>query len=240
MKHKKYSKHRNRSSRIFAPTHINSKGVIDYKLPLCDLMDSVLSKKPFNTSVIMETLDGNQYYYEYNFDGKNIFVSKSLITPDSPELKLIETFKGNNLKKELSNDLIVLVLYKDNKKVIDTISYRKDLNLNADMVIEVYNYFYRLPLCEFIDNTIRKNPDVLKIIYFGFEGDMYYITLEFDGKNINYIKYSVKNSKLDEIEKAVGNRLVKEFTGYNNILLSLYDDTTRIKDILAYSTKFLT
>lgn len=239
MKYKKYSKHRNRSSRIFAPTHINSEGVIDYKLPLCDLMDSVLSKKPFNTSVIMETLDGNQYYYEYNFDGKNIFVYKSLVINEFPGLKLIEKYKGNSLKKEFNNGVFNFVLYKDNTKVIDTISYQKDLNLNADMVIEVYNYFYRLPLCEFIDNTIRKTPDVLKIIYFGFEGDMYYITLEFDGKDINYTKYSVKNSKLDEIEKAVGNRLVKKFTGYNNILLSLYDDTTHIKDILAYSTKFL-
>ena len=168
MKHKKCSKNKNRNTRIFAPTHINSNGVIDYKLPLCDLIDSVLTKKKFNTSVIMETLDGNQYYYQYDFDGKNIVVSKSLITPDSPELKFIETFKGNNFKKELSNNSIVLVLYKDNNKVTDTISYRKDLNLNADMVIEVYNYFYRLPLCEFIDNTMTKTPDVLKIIYFGF------------------------------------------------------------------------
>lgn len=240
MKHKKSLKHCNRSSRVFAPTHINSKGVIDYKLPLCDLMDSVFSKKSFNTSVIRETLDINQYYYRYDFDGKNIIVSKSFIDPDSLELSLIETYKGNTLEKELSNDSLVLVLYKGNKKVTDTVSYKKDLNLNADMVIEVGSYFYRLPLCEFIDNTIKKTEDDLKIICFGFEGDMYYITLEFDGKDINYTKYSVKNSKLDEIEKAVGNRLVKEFTGYNNILLSLYDDTTLIKDILPYSTKFLT
>ncbi|ELC8442485.1 hypothetical protein QYB59_001509 [Clostridium perfringens] len=238
MKYKKLSKYRNRNARIFAPTHINSDGVIDYKLPLCDFMDSVLSKKKFNTGVITETLNGNQYYYQYDFDGKDIVVSKSLINPDSPELNLIETYEGNNLKKELSKESLVLVLYKDNKKVTDTISYKKDLNLNADMVIEFGSDFYRLPLCEFTDNTIRKNLDVLKIIYFEFEGDMYYITLEFDGKNINYTKYSVINSKLNEIEKAVGTRLVKVFTGNNNILLSLYDDTTRIKEILAYSTKF--
>ena len=107
------------------------------------------------------------------------------------------------------------------------------------MIIEVGSYFYRLPLCEFMDNIIRKTPDILKFIYFGFEGDMYYITLEFDGKDINYIKYSVNNSKLDEIEKAIGNRLVKEFSGHNNIILSLYDDNTRVKDIVAYSSKFL-
>ena len=60
-----------------------------------------------------------------------------------------------------------------------------------------------------------------------------------DGKDINYIKYSVNNSKLDEIEKAIGNRLVKEFSGHNNIILSLYDDNTCVKDIVAYSSKFL-
>ena len=134
MKDRKASKYHSRSSRVFAPVHINSKGVIDYKLPLCDLMDSILSKKSFNTSVITD------------------------------------------------------------KKVTDTISYKKDLGLNVDMVIEVGSYFYRLPLCEFIDNIIRKTPDILNFIYFGFEGDMYYITLEFDGKDINYIKYSVNNS----------------------------------------------
>ncbi|WP_415321463.1 hypothetical protein [Clostridium perfringens] len=127
MKGRKSSKYNNRSSRVFAPVHINSKGVIDYKLPLCDLMDRILSKKRFNTSVITETLDGNQYYYDYNLDGKDI----------------------------------------------------------------------------------------------------------------NYTKYSVNNSKLDEIEKAIGNRLVKESSDHNNIIFSLYDDNTRIKDIVAYSSKFL-
>ncbi|MBO3418606.1 hypothetical protein [Clostridium perfringens] len=239
MKDRKASKYHSRSSRVFAPVHINSKGVIDYKLPLCDLMYSILSKKSFNTSVITETLDGNQYYYDYDFDGKNIIVSKSQIIKDSPGLKLIERYKGNYLGKELYNDSIVLVLYKDDKKVTETISYKKDLGLNVDMVIEVGSYFYKLPLCEFMDNIIRKTPDILKFIYFGFEGDMYYITLEFDGKDINYIKYSVNNSKLDEIEKAIGNRLVKEFSGHNNIILSLYDDNTRVKDIVAYSSKFL-
>ena len=48
MKDRKASKYHSRSSRVFAPVHINSKGVIDYKLPLCDLMDSILSKKSFN------------------------------------------------------------------------------------------------------------------------------------------------------------------------------------------------
>ena len=106
-------------------------------------MDSILSKKSFNTSVITETLDGNQYYYDYDFDGKNIIVSKSQIINDSPGLKLIERYKGNYLEKELYNDLVVLVLYKDNKKVTDTISYKKDLGLNVDMVIEVGSYFYK-------------------------------------------------------------------------------------------------
>ena len=132
MKDRKASKYHSRSSRVFAPVHINSKGVIDYKLPLCDLMDSILSKKSFNTSVITETLDGNQYYYDYDFDGKNIIVSKSQIINDSPGLKLIERYKGNYLEKELYNDLVVLVLYKDDKKVTDTISYKKDLGLNVD------------------------------------------------------------------------------------------------------------
>ena len=99
MKDRKASKYHSRSSRVFAPVHINSKGVIDYKLPLCDLMDSILSKKSFNTSVITETLDGNQYYYDYDFDGKNIIVSKSQIINDSPGLKLIERYKGNYLEK---------------------------------------------------------------------------------------------------------------------------------------------
>lgn len=101
MKGRKSSKYNNRSSRVFAPVHINSKGVIDYKLPLCDLMDRILSKKRFNTSVITETLDGNQYYYDYNFDGKNIIVSKSQIINDSPGLKLIETYKGESLRKRI-------------------------------------------------------------------------------------------------------------------------------------------
>ncbi|MGG5460915.1 hypothetical protein [Clostridium sp. B9] len=239
MKHRKYSKHKKRDMRIYSPTHINSGGVIDYKLPICDFMDNVLSKKPYSISVLTENSDGTKYYYEYDFDGKNIIVSKSLVPTDSPELKLIEKYKGNVIKKEFLNDSIVWSLYKNEEKVADTVSYKSDLNLDADMIIEFGSYFYRLPLCEFMDNILTKTPDKLKIIFFGFEGDMYYITLNFDGEYISYTKYIISNAKLKEIEKYTGNRLVKEFTDGNSIRLNLYDDDSLITTILAYSNKYL-
>lgn len=122
MKHRKYSKHKKRDMRIYSPTHINSGGVIDYKLPICDFMDNVLSKKPYSISVLTENSDGTKYYYEYDFDGEYISYTKYIIS--NAKLKEIEKYTGNRLVKEFTDgNSIRLNLYDDDSLITTILAY---------------------------------------------------------------------------------------------------------------------
>lgn len=123
MKHKEHKRYKKiKGFRIRVDSIIDSVGVIDDKLPVCEFMDRILYKTPSTLVVMTFDLHGEPYINQFDFDGNIIKFTKSKIEKDG--LKLISESSGNSLVKQKDMEFIRFNLYNDNKFISKTISYK--------------------------------------------------------------------------------------------------------------------
>ncbi|ATD54180.1 DUF4362 domain-containing protein [Clostridium chauvoei] len=96
---------------------IDSIGIVDNKLPICNFFDNVILGKPDSIKVLTHTIEGEPVFRIITYDGNKIKMTQ--IYNDRTEV-----FIGDNFKKEKNNKLIEYNLYEKEKFIIRLLFYR--------------------------------------------------------------------------------------------------------------------
>lgn len=100
---------------------IDSVGVIDNKLPICNFFDNVLLYKSDSINILVFTIEGEPEIRMLTFDGSEINYT---LDASKTSLEFIKKYSGNNFVKQRYGVQIHYDLYKDNKFIVNLLSYR--------------------------------------------------------------------------------------------------------------------
>lgn len=100
---------------------IDSVGVIDNKLPVCNFFDTVLLGKPYAINVIVFTIEGEPQIRMLEYDGKIISYT---LDATKTSLGFIKNYTGNSFVKQKRGAQIYYDLYQNNQLITTLLSYR--------------------------------------------------------------------------------------------------------------------
>ncbi|MBY6932356.1 DUF4362 domain-containing protein [Clostridium botulinum] len=109
------------SKRLTIDSTIDSIGVVDNKLPICNFFDSVLLEKPYSINILVYTIEGEPEFRTLTFDGKQIDYK---MDATKTSLGFIKNYSGNKYIKKRDGSQISYDLYQDNKFITTLLSYR--------------------------------------------------------------------------------------------------------------------
>jgi len=99
---------------------------------------------------------------------------------------------------------------------------------DADVIIPYRKINNKLPVCNFMDNILRKIPSDLKILTYSVEGEPIFKHIMYDGKSIKYVI-----NDLNSYNEYFGNKIVKSAI-HDAIYYNLYNNDELIKTMFGY------
>lgn len=100
---------------------IDSIGVIDNKLPVCNFFDNIMLGHPDSINVLVFTIEGEPEIRTLAYDVRQIQYE---LDASKTSLGFIKDYSGNKFVKQREGDQIYYDLYQDGKFIITLLSYR--------------------------------------------------------------------------------------------------------------------